>query len=162
MSKRMIRKMGRLFYGVMILGIVITTFGCTSADSVATKVSSPDGSVSTSGEDFSEVFGTTGDEIDVQKAHALWQDGTTFIDVRTQDEYDEVRIPGVPLIPLDELEGRLNEVPKDVPVVVQCRSGNRSRQAMDILKNAGYSNAVSMSGGIRDWESAGYDVEKGK
>ena len=35
-------------------------------------------------------------------------------------------------------------------------------QALDILKKAGYSNAVSMAGGIRDWEAAGYDVEKGR
>lgn len=158
MGQRMIRNIGRVFFGVVILGVLVTTVGCTSTDVAATQALSSAGS--NSGVDFSEVFGTTGDEIDVEKAHALWQAGTTFIDVRTQEEWDEVRIPGVPLIPLDELESRLNEVPDDVPVVLQCRSGNRSMQALEILDRAGFSNAVSMNGGIRDWETAGYDVER--
>jgi rhodanese-related sulfurtransferase len=149
-----------LSFGVVILGGLLVSYACTSMDVVATKAGSSEGSISA--EDFSEIFGTTGNEIGVEKAHTLWQGGTVFIDVRTQEEWNEVRIPDVPLIPLDELEGRLSEVPDDVPVVLQCRSGNRSRQALDILQKAGYSNIVSMSGGIRDWEAAGYDVEKGK
>jgi rhodanese-related sulfurtransferase len=152
---------GKWLFRLVFLGVLITTFGCTRTDVITTNVPSSEGSVSNSGEDFSEIFGTTRDEISIEKAHALWQGGTIFIDVRTQEEWDEVRIPGVPLIPLNELERRLDEVPDDVPVVLQCRSGNRSMQALEILEKAGYSNAVSMSGGIREWEAAGYDVEKG-
>jgi rhodanese-related sulfurtransferase len=60
---------------------------------------------------------------------------------------------------LDELETRVNEVPRDKQVVLVCRSGNRSQVAYDILKQAGFDNMTSMKGGLKAWRSAGYPTE---
>jgi rhodanese-related sulfurtransferase len=67
-------------------------------------------------------------------------------------------VPNVPLIPLDELPNRLNELPKDEEILVICRSGNRSQEGRDILLAAGY-NAISIAGGVKDWYAKGYPIE---
>jgi rhodanese-related sulfurtransferase len=84
-------------------------------------------------------------------AHAL-------IDVRTAEEFASGHIAGAVNISLQELPARLSEVPKDRPVVLYCRSGNRSAQAMDVLKASGYTNIYDM-GGIIAWQSAGLPVQ---
>jgi phage shock protein E len=100
-------------------------------------------------------------DIDVATAASLHgQSNVVFVDVRTPEEYAEGHIPGVVLIPLDELPKRLNEVPKDKTVVVTCRSGNRSSQAAQLLRDNGYTNIHNMTGGITAWQQAGYPVEK--
>ena len=97
-------------------------------------------------------------EISVDQAYELYQAGTFVLDVRTQEEWDEYHAPNTTLIPLDELESRLSELPADQDIVVVCRSGNRSQQARDILLNAGFS-ATSMAGGLKEWYAKGYPVE---
>ena len=57
---------------------------------------------------------------------------------------------------------RLSEVPKDRQVVVYCRTGNRSAQGRDILKNAGYTLVTSMAGGITQWQAQGLPVITGQ
>lgn len=95
-----------------------------------------------------------------QDAYSLYQKGDTFfLDVREQSEWDEFHAPNTTLIPLSELAARVNEVPKDKPIVVVCRSGNRSDQGRDILKQAGYTNVTSMDGGLKTWRDLGYPVE---
>jgi rhodanese-related sulfurtransferase len=103
--------------------------------------------------------GPVAEEIDVARAHEMYQQGAFLVDVRTQEEWDEVHIPGTVLIPLDELPDRLSEVPRDKDIVVVCRSGNRSEEGAAILLKAGYESVVGMEGGIRDWSAAGYPVE---
>lgn len=98
-------------------------------------------------------------EISVDQAHALYEDGTFVLDVRTQEEWNDFHIPNTTLIPLDQLESRLSEVPADQEIVVVCRSGNRSQAGRDILKQAGYENVTSMAGGVTAWRSAGYPIE---
>lgn len=80
-----------------------------------------------------------------------------LLDVRTPEEYAGGHISGSTLLPLQELEARMAELPKDKPVVIYCRSGNRSAQAMQILKAAGYTNIYDM-GGIISWQNAGYPI----
>jgi phage shock protein E len=100
-------------------------------------------------------------DIDVATAASLHgQSDVVFLDVRTPEEYADGHIPGIVLIPLDELPNRIDEVPKDKTVVVTCRSGNRSAQAAEILRQAGYTNVHNMTGGITAWQQAGYPVEK--
>ncbi|MGC9394850.1 MAG: rhodanese-like domain-containing protein [Anaerolineae bacterium] len=82
-----------------------------------------------------------------------------IIDVREPSEYAEGRIPGSTLIPLGELANRTDEVPTDVPVVMVCRSDNRSAQAVQILQKAGFTNIHNMTGGMIAWSQAGYLVE---
>lgn len=100
-------------------------------------------------------------EIAVADAKIERDGGAFILDVRTQEEWDAGHIPDATLIPLDQLPARLAEVPQDQRVVVVCRSGNRSAQARDILKQAGWSLVTSMAGGMNQWAAAGYDVTVG-
>lgn len=101
-------------------------------------------------------------EISVADAAAKRDAGAFILDVRQPDEWNAVHIPGATLIPLDQLQARLNEVPKDQEVVVVCRSGNRSQQGRDILKNAGFSQVTSMAGGMNQWSAAGHPTATGQ
>ncbi len=97
--------------------------------------------------------------ISVDQAYALYQDGAFFLDVREPSEWEEYHAPGTTLIPLGELASRLDEVPRDRPIVVVCRSGNRSQQGRDILLQAGFSQVTSMDGGLKAWRARGYPIE---
>ena len=100
-------------------------------------------------------------EIDVHTAaKLLGNDDVLFIDVREQHEYDQEHIPGITLIPMSEVEGREGEFPKDKPIILTCRSGNRSGKVQDYLqKYFGYTNLHNMDGGILAWDQANYEVE---
>lgn len=75
-----------------------------------------------------------------------------LLDVRTQEEYEEIHIPGSLLIPLDKLENNIeNEIKdKSKTIYVYCRSGNRSVSAVKILNKLGYENVYDL-GGINRW-----------
>ncbi len=100
-------------------------------------------------------------EISVADAYAKREAGAFILDVRQPEEWNQVHIPGATLIPLGELQSRLSEVPSDQEVVVVCRSGNRSQQGRDILKNAGFEQVTSMAGGVNQWQAAGYPTVSG-
>ena len=82
------------------------------------------------------------------------------LDVREQWEYDEGHIPGVVHIPMNDIPGRISEIPTDQTVIVSCRSGNRSGQVASFLRNEGFTNIHNLNGGILAWQSAGLPVEK--
>jgi phage shock protein E len=96
--------------------------------------------------------------INIDQAYQKYQKGVFFLDVRKTDEWNSFYIPNTTLIPLDQLQTRLNDVPKDQEIVVVCRTGNRSQQGRNILKQAGFSQVTSMAGGITAWQAAGYPV----
>jgi rhodanese-related sulfurtransferase len=98
--------------------------------------------------------------VSVDEAHQMYTEGTFVLDVRTPEEWNEFHAPNTTLIPLDELASRLNELPKDQPILVVCRSGNRSQAGRDILLQAGF-NATSMVGGLNVWRDSGYPVVSG-
>ena len=83
--------------------------------------------------------------------------GYILLDTRTQEEYDQSYIPGALLIPHTEIaEQAEEELPdKDQVILVYCRSGNRSKQASEVLAELGYTN-VKEFGGIHTWP---YEVE---
>jgi phage shock protein E len=80
-----------------------------------------------------------------------------LIDVRTPEEFAEGHIAGAVNVSLQTLDQRLNEIPRTVPVVLYCRSGNRSNEAQQILEQAGYTNIQDM-GGIIDWQAQGFPI----
>ncbi len=84
----------------------------------------------------------------------------TLIDVRAQTEWDEGRLPNARHIMLGYLRERADEVVNGKPIVVQCRSGNRSAIAASILQAAGAENVINMTGGYRDWNKAELPIEK--
>lgn len=100
-----------------------------------------------------------GSTISLAEAYQEYQDGALLLDVREQDEWDDFRIPGTTLIPLSELEGRLDELPRDQRIVVVCNSGNRSDVGRDILLADGFADVTSMNGGVSGWRDAGYPIE---
>ncbi|MCO6449938.1 MAG: rhodanese-like domain-containing protein [Caldilineales bacterium] len=83
-----------------------------------------------------------------------------LIDVREPDEYAAGHIPGATLIPLGSIPSRMSEIPADKTVIAVCRSGNRSGQATQFLRDQGFDNVHNMDGGMIAWEQAGYQVEK--
>jgi rhodanese-related sulfurtransferase len=100
-------------------------------------------------------------EISVAEAVAKRDEGAFILDVRQPEEWEEYHIPGSTLIPLEQLDERLAEVPGDREVVVVCRSGNRSQTGRDILLEAGFEQVTSMAGGVGEWRTAGYPTESG-
>lgn len=101
------------------------------------------------------------DTVNVQTVAAVQENpDVVVLDVREQWEYDEGHIPGVTLIPMAEVASRLSEIPTDKEVIVTCRSGNRSGQVTDFLREQGFTNVHNMAGGIVAWEAAGLPVER--
>ncbi|SHH02738.1 FAD-dependent oxidoreductase [Tepidibacter thalassicus] len=78
----------------------------------------------------------------------LVESGACIIDVREKDEYEQGHIIGAKNIPLSELRERLDEIPKDKPVYLHCRSGQRSYNAVLALQNLGFKNIYNISGGF--------------
>lgn len=100
-------------------------------------------------------------EISVAEAASKREAGVFVLDVRQPEEWNEYHIPDTTLIPLGELNARLSELPRDQEIVIVCRSGNRSGQARDILRAAGFTQVTSMAGGLVQWRAAGYQTVSG-
>ena len=81
------------------------------------------------------------------------EDNIFLIDVREPNEYEIVSIPGATLIPKDQfLTGAaLERLPHDKRIVLHCKSGARSAEALAVVKNAGFSDAVHVGGGVLAW-----------
>ena len=142
----------RFWIGLFILLLfLIVSFNLASCASAPAAVAEPPAAV----EQASELPA----EISVDQAYQKYQEGTFLLDVRTPEEWDEFHAPNTTLIPLDELEFRLDELPEGEEIVVICRSGNRSQVGRDILLSNGFDQTTSVSGGLKDWRAAGYPIE---
>jgi rhodanese-related sulfurtransferase len=85
------------------------------------------------------------------------------LDVREADEFDGAlgHIAGAKLVPLGSLVARVEELAKDKPIVVVCRSGARSAQATVLLKNKGVAKVANLAGGMLRWRAQRFPVEGG-
>jgi rhodanese-related sulfurtransferase len=93
--------------------------------------------------------------VSVEQAHDQLEKGTAvMVDVREPEEIAESAVPGTINIPLGQLDARASEVPTGTPVLVFCRSGNRSQEGAAILAAKGY-DASTVEGGIIAWSAAG-------
>jgi len=81
-----------------------------------------------------------------------------IVDVRTPAEYAEGHIAGAVNLPLQTIESWYKDLPKDKPVYLYCRSGNRSQQAAEFLKKKGFSNIYNEQGGIIAWTQRNYPL----
>jgi sulfur-carrier protein adenylyltransferase/sulfurtransferase len=88
-------------------------------------------------------------------------DAPILIDVRSDRERATSYIPGSVHLPMAEVESRLREVAPDAsrPVITYCATGNRSRRILPTFAALGYADAVSMAGGIVEWQALGYPTE---
>lgn len=100
-------------------------------------------------------------QVSVAQAADLRDNGAFILDVREPEEWADFHIPGSTHIPLAQLAQRVSEIPDDQDIVVVCRSGNRSQTGRDILKQAGFEDVTSMSGGLLSWRSSGYPTVSG-
>lgn len=95
----------------------------------------------------SNVLEKTFKQVHFSQIRELLENGGYIIDIREKMEYDNGHLKGVVNIPLSELRSRVNEVPKDRPVYLHCRSGQRSYNACLLLQHLGYTNVYNITGG---------------
>lgn len=104
-------------------------------------------------------------EISVQEARALLAsppEGLIILDVRTPEEFAQGRLAGARLMDFSSpnFEVEAATLPKDKPILLYCRTGNRSSKANEKLKKLGITNILHMDAGIRGWNNANFPVEK--
>jgi rhodanese-related sulfurtransferase len=97
-------------------------------------------------------------EVSAAQAYEMYRNGATFVDVRSQAEWDQAHVPNSLLIPLDELSGRVSELPRGKDIVVVCRTGVRSKEGGTVLRQAGFTRVTCLSGGLQAWAAAGYPL----
>jgi rhodanese-related sulfurtransferase len=74
-----------------------------------------------------------------------------LIDVREPWEFEYCRIDGSVLIPLGQLPARLDELPRERPLVIVCHHGNRSNVAAAMLMHRGFGEVYNLQGGVELW-----------
>ena len=102
-------------------------------------------------------------EVDTLTATQLMNHKDALVlDVREDSEIGQGRIPGARHIPVGKLADRVGELAKykGKPIVVACRSGNRSASACATLKKQGFGDVYNLKGGVIAWEQAGLPLEK--
>jgi len=103
------------------------------------------------------------DEVDhIAATQLINHKSALVLDVREQGEYDAGHVLNSKLIPLGKLNERLGELEKyrERPIVVVCRSGQRSASACAFLAKKGFAQVHNLHGGIVAWQKAGLPVEK--
>lgn len=85
-------------------------------------------------------------QIHVEQVRELVEQGACIIDVREPGEFASGHLRGARNIPLTQLRARLDEIPRDVPVYLHCRSSQRSYYALCCLRGNGYRNVINISG----------------
>ena len=105
--------------------------------------------------------------INPRELHDRLQQGEMLhlLDVRTPAEHAEIHVPDVQLVPLDKIDAtrlaRVNGFPKDQPLYIFCRTGNRAKQAAEKLEKGGYKQCRVVEGGTMAWAEAGLPVNRG-
>lgn len=84
------------------------------------------------------------------------------LDVRENDEYKGGHLLNAKLVPLGKLRERIGELERhrDQPLVVVCRSGQRSATACAMLRREGFSQVYNLAGGVMAWQKANLPLEK--
>jgi rhodanese-related sulfurtransferase len=84
-----------------------------------------------------------------------------IIDVREVNEFTAVRIEGAALVPMSQVAVRLDEIPRDRPLLVLCAAGQRSASVTAHLLQHGWTDVGNVAGGITAWERMGLPVRRG-
>lgn len=92
-------------------------------------------------------------DVDGKEAQKLVEaGGVVVVDVRTPAETRSGVLPGAKLIPMDELDERKGELPRDGRVLLYCAMGGRSAAACDALAREGFGGLMNLTGGIGAWK----------
>jgi adenylyltransferase/sulfurtransferase len=144
---------------VLSLIVACSVWACSPKSETASETPPPTEPAAAAHETAAEVK-----EVDVADLKRRLDAGEDIflLDVRNPDELVEHgMIAGAVNIPIDNLEARLSEVPKDKPIVTYCMRGGRASRAAELLRNHGYDQPIE-SGGITAWKDAGYEVVQPK
>src|SRR3954449_12822990 len=115
-----------------------------------------------SGAEFIRQVKSEIDEVDPSEVKPLLGNGVVIVDVRETDEFVAGHLPGAKHVPRGHLESRIEGAAPDrgQRVVLYCASGNRSAlAARTLIKELGYTDVQSMTGGYTLWKDRGYEVE---
>ena len=96
----------------------------------------------------SNILHETFKQVQITEIRTLVEKGAFILDVREQNEWDAGHIRTAKLVPLSELRQRLDEIPRDEPVYIHCRSGQRSYNAVLALQHRGYTEVYNVAGGF--------------
>jgi phage shock protein E len=132
--------MKKIIFGIFVFGLLA---GCSDANqNTPTTIAS------------SESATISYQKIPQSEAKKIMDSGEKYIllDVRSEEEFNERHIPKAIVIPHDEIKERAEQElsDKNALILVYCRSGSRSKKAIDVLLQMGYTN-VKDFGGINDW-----------
>jgi hydroxyacylglutathione hydrolase len=89
----------------------------------------------------------------------LRADRVTVLDVRGEGEWKSGHLPGSLNVPVGSLDGRVNEIPRDRPVIVHCQTGARAAIAASLLRAKGFTDVRLFPGGFAEWRAAGGSEE---
>jgi len=83
-----------------------------------------------------------------------------LLDVRTPQENSQSRLPGSVLIPINEFERRISEVPRNKTILVYCAVGARSKSVAEYLSKNGYKDVYTMTDGLVGWYRNGFPLQR--
>ena len=102
-----------------------------------------------------------GKTVGVQQAVQLAnQNQGLFLDVRSHESFKAGSIPQARNVPAADIASKLGTLPKDKPIIVVCDQGRDSARVAGSLRKQGYTEAVSLDGGLRGWVQAGMPLSK--
>jgi rhodanese-related sulfurtransferase len=98
----------------------------------------------------------------IQAVQKINREKAVVIDVCSAQEFSAGHLPGAKNIPLDQLQAQLPQTARDtqLPLILVCASGMRSRSAVAVAKKLGYAQAMSLTGGLKAWREANQPVLK--
>ena len=103
----------------------------------------------------------TVDPIEAERRLREDADRPILVDVREPDEFRDERVAGAALYPTSTFLLKMAELPRDRPLLVICRTGNRSAAVTGYLLGQGWTDVTNVGGGMVMWERAGLPVRRG-
>lgn len=98
----------------------------------------------------------------LQATQMINRQDAVVIDIREDAEYAKGHVIGARHIPLSQLDSRVRELQKfkSRPLIAYCETGNRSAQAVSVLRKHGFEKVFNLAGGFAAWQQAGLPIEK--
>ena len=143
----------KLFFIFLITFLVFSFSGCSSSQkfvnerNLETSFNSNKKYVSVSAYEFNKLLSSK-------------ENNYVLLDVRTKEEFNEEHIEGAVLLDfyLENFDFKLSQLDKNKIYFVYCRSGNRSGQTLEKMKELGFKNVYNLKGGINDWKKQNYKL----